>query len=286
MLARETLLAEMLRTGRGLRMQLTVPGVTTIFTKELAKRGSDAMSTPFNAMTAALKSPALKGKLIGVELEYYPANGGVAYGTRGLTEQVGDGSLDHGGREIRKLTWAGVDGRLIGVVGLKLNGRVNSACGLHVHIDVRHLDGTQRHETYERLIKFYPFLKKLVPKSRLRNQYCKWVDNRNTGCRYAAINYRAASSHGTFEFRCQGGTINALKVETWALLCQHLVKVASNPLSNIPRSWKEFIFSLPEPLRSWCILRKEKLHGQSPLLNARTLSGIDLRLSTNLETVV
>lgn len=262
MRAKETLLAQMLRTGR-----------------YVCEKQRMAQNQPVHPKSM----PTLVGKMLGVEIEYYP--GAKEPRETQLSKSVDDGSLNHGGRELRKLTWASKTGRLEGLLALNLNGRVDKACGLHVHVDARHLgkDGLlTAEETYDRLCNFFFALKKLVPKSRRNNRFCKFYNNRpgsecfqepQSGERYAAINWCSFARHGTLEFRCQGGSVNTTKIETWALLCQFLLGFAASPANTIPRNWDGFIIILPEPLRSWCILRNQKLNGDLPEINERTMSG-------------
>ncbi len=261
MRADRTLLADMLRNGR--------------FCNQGRKFSRANVVIPFNVANHRDVISKVKknqfGKLIGVEIEYYPTNQKLRNFSSPLEDITSDGSLNCGGREIRRLTWIGPNGRLRGILSMNLKGKVDKTCGLHVHVDARHL-GSEGFlgsvETYERVIQFYPFLKKLVPKSRLDNQYCRWVNNcfnsdgcQNSSSRYAAINYHSYSEHCTFEFRCQGGSVNPEKIEAWALLCSFLVNYAAREKNNIPKTWLSFINMLPMNLKTWCIQRKEKLYG-------------------------
>lgn len=259
MVARHTLLAHLLRKGRhlneGFKFRQLIHTEKSVCPKD---------------------QTSLTGRLLGIEIEYYPKRGDEVQ-RNALTYTCDDGSLDSGGSEIRRLTWASKSGRLEGLLRLKLAGAINKKCGLHVHVDARHLGSDEllsANETYGRLIELYPMLKKLVPKSRLRNKYCRWADNRDSGDRYAAINFCSFREHGTIEFRCQGGTVNLVKIESWALLCQFLVNFAANPINTMPSRWSNFLAVLPEPLRSWCILRKEKLYGNRITMNERTMSAM------------
>ena len=271
--ADKTLLADMLRRGE--------------FTGKYKRKASWTYpaARPAHPMEIVRSSERFVGKLIGVEIEYYPAGAEDVsrhYNQRNqrelVGEVVGDGSLAYGGREINKLTWISQSGRLEGLLGLPIKGTVNKSCGLHIHIDARHLgkDGLlEAGATYDRLVTFYNMLKHLVPKSRLNPHrsspgwYCKFRSNRHLrghSARYAAINFLSYHKHQTIEFRCQGGTTNKVKIETWALLCQFLVNYAANPANRFPSgrwSWNKFVAIIPEPLRSWVILRKEKLEGVS-----------------------
>jgi hypothetical protein len=263
--AKRTRLAELLRTGRH---------VTN------GEKLKPAVEKP-RAGAARLAKSKKVGQLLGVEIEYYPTRGS-SIDENGLTDVTSDGSLNSGGQEIRRLTWASKNGRLEGLLAMKINGRVDTACGLHVHVDARHLGKNGLLgpiETYERVIKFYPFLKLLVPQSRRSNRYCKFKNNcaGSAGCnyyeRYAAVNFLSYAEHGTFEFRCQGGSTNVVKIETWALLCQWIVNYCANASHALPRNWEKFLELLPTTLRSWCVIRDAKLnYGEE--FNERTLSAI------------
>lgn len=285
--ARHTLLAERLRTGRGLSFT-DISGAAVVPEKVKVNKPRELDSRELlqrkreTSHKIAKELPHLKGKLLGVEIEYYPTNHGNDEPKTPLAHLGTDGSLDNGGAEMRKLTWTSADGRLHGLLKLSLKGKVNSKCGLHVHVDARHLGRgglLPPVETYERLIEMQKHLKCLVPKSRHDNQYCRWINNsrdsrefEDSG-RYAAINYESYQEHGTFEFRCQAGSTNLVKIESWALLCQYLTNWCARPEAAIPSTWTQFVAILPEPLRSWAILRKQVLHGSiSVELSERSIS--------------
>jgi hypothetical protein len=287
--ARHTLLAEWLRTGRGLAFtdqsgKTHVPEKARLEgARQPANPEEQAIRVRERTQKLVKSTPTLIGRLLGVEIEYYPQGEAKAPKTP-LADLGSDGSLDSGGAEMRKLTWTAADGRLHGLLKLTLKGKVNSKCGLHVHVDARHL-GTKGLlgpvETYERLLDIQKHLKVLVPKSRHDNQYCKWMNNcresrecEDSGNRYAAINYAAFKEHGTIEFRCQAGATNLVKIESWALLCQYLLNWCARPDSAIPSTWTQFVAILPEPLRSWAILRKQALHGTDVQLSDRSISAI------------
>ena len=231
------------------------------------------------------------GTLLGVEIEHYPVTR-TTLNSDSLGSYCHDASLDQGGIELRKLTWVGRNGRLNGVLSLKPlleNATVNARCGLHVHVDIRHLpvfsNETQFSvgETYDRLCSIYPILKKLVPPSRLKSRYCKWYNNRygsdsyhcnSYGSRYCALNYDSVSEHGTIEWRMGSGSTNVLKIESWALLCQFLTRWASIQGNTMPRNWDQFIAILPQWLASWCVLRRERLYGDLGPVDERVGSAV------------
>lgn len=269
--AKQTLLAETLRTGGFLRKSFGF-----IKTRRIENMADHMKANATFTSLGAIKKAKL-GKLIGVEVEYYPKGGESNVPAESvLCNVTHDGSLDSGGREIRKLTWIDSNGRLSGLLALKLEGKVNKKTGLHIHIDARHLTVENGRltaaQTYDRLFALSFALKKLVPKSRRTNSYCKWQNSRENGERYTAINFCSFAEHGTLEFRCQAGSTNLLKIETWALLCAFLVDFSSKPENVMPRTWKAFLNILPEPFRTWCYLRAEALYGVPVRLDERTMS--------------
>jgi len=289
--AKHTLLAQLLKRGLPVpdympRSFNVVDHLRTL--RELRKRKKEALSQ----IQKAKQSMPL-GSLLGVEIEHYPLSyTDLPKGSLG--NYVHDGSLNQGGIELRKLTWVGQNGRINGILSLKplLEGAtVNQRCGLHVHVDIRHLptienQSSTQHtvgETYDRLCSLYPIIKKLVPKSRLTSTYCRWANNRSgsdsfrynsQGNRYSALNYDSVSEHGTIEWRMQGGSTNVVKIESWALLCQFLTRWASIRGNNMPRNWDQFLAILPQWLASWCVLRRERLYGDLGPVDERVSSAV------------
>jgi len=95
---------------------------------------------------------------------------------------------------------------------------VNSTCGLHVHLDMRHLKSkVSVKKRAEKLLKFLPMLKAMVPKSRIENEFCK-LDISSFGNRYAAINLESFKKHKTIEVRLHSGTIDKTKIINWCKL--------------------------------------------------------------------
>jgi len=289
--AKHTLLAQLLKRGLPVpdympRSFNVVDHLRTL--RELRKRKKESVSH----IQKAKQSMPL-GSLLGVEIEHYPLSyTDLPKGSLG--NYCHDGSLNQGGIELRKLTWVGQNGRINGILSLKplLEGaRVDTRCGLHVHVDVRHLPpvgcGTELQcdvgETYDRLCSIYPMLKKLVPKSRLRSSYCRWGNNRrdsdsfrsnSAGNRYSALNYDSVIEHGTIEWRMQGGSTNVVKIESWALLCQYLTRWASVRQNGMPRNWDQFLAILPQWLASWCVLRQQRLYGDLGPVDDRVSSAV------------
>lgn len=205
------------------------------------------------------KIKALVGRLIGIEIEFYPGRAGQDFepGINPLVRIGSDGSIGDNGREIRKITWQDRDGRLAGVYGLPLKGsHVDDRCGLHIHVDVRHMSPDCAKLTYDLLTESYPVLQELVPSSRLRNKYCFWDNNREGSSdftrndRYTAINWLAYAEHRTLEFRCQAGQTDPKIIERWALFCQWLTNFTASTDWPIT-TFRELSRYAPENLKDW-----------------------------------
>ena len=290
--AKETLLAQLIKSGLPIPQNM---GTASIIQHIRYLREAKNRKTEKVSLIQHAKKVLPLGSLLGIEIEHYPIHTStLTLPHNGLGNYTHDGSLGTGGIELRRLTWVGLNGRINGILGLKplLEGAtVNQRCGLHIHVDVRNLpsvgNGTTVQcdvgETYDRLCQLYTVLKKLVPKSRLRSQYCRWSNNRrdsdsfrsnSTGNRYSALNYDSVLEHGTIEWRMQSGSTNVVKIESWALLCQFLTRWASVRQNSMPHNWDQFLAILPQWLASWCVLRRERLHGDLGPVDERVSSAI------------
>lgn len=328
MRAKDTLLAQLMQSSTGRYMLLSRDGHVDnlirnatsrymVSLKDLRRASfkrveveASTINDPERIRHFILNTKSKVGKLISVEIECYNLQD---YGkaNRGLTEIVHDGSLSsrHGvGRELRRISWVDKDGRLSGLLGLEKHFKgasVDKTCGLHVHIDARHLpkrisfedqmvDPGYLHtaaETYDRLTLLYPVLKKLIPKSRWNNRYCRLYNNRENsdtyrspadGDRYSAINWCSYSKHGTIEFRLCSGSTNLVKIESWALICQYLFDWCSKRSNTVPTKWPQFLAILPGWMKDWCIMRNLKLHGGFGGMTDRVASAVDFRVSSGV----
>jgi len=72
----------------------------------------------------------------------------------------------------------------------------------------------------------------------------------------------------------QSGSTNVVKIESWALLCQYLTRWASVRQNSMPHNWDQFLAILPQWLASWCVLRRERLHGDLGPVDERVSSAI------------
>lgn len=103
----------------------------------------------------------------------------------------------------------------------ELGAKVNTSCGLHVHLDQRHQkDSAEVAKTFQKLVRSLGLLYTVVPKSRRKNTYCKRNREANLekaihGERYKAVNCTAYHRHKTLEVRLFGGTLEATKIINW-----------------------------------------------------------------------
>lgn len=260
--ARATLLAQCLRRGIPpftLAQSQAVGNDTRSAIRFTRERNRQTPENPRGPLSFAI----LRGRLISIEIEYYPT--GSTPATSATRDVKTDASLHRGGFEITQIVWAD-NGRLPGLTRLRLPGRVDKTCGLHVHVDIRDLTKEQAVRVYERLVTLSRWFRRLVPPSRLRNRYCRWRANNTPNTdRYCAFNWHSYREYGTIEFRMQGnfnpqggrvpGHLNMLAIENWALVCAHAARWARG-WDPTPRTWRNFLDLFPEPERSWVILRR------------------------------
>ena len=134
-------------------------------------------------------------------------------------------------------------------------GEVNKSCGVHVHLDTRHISRAATITRGKRLGSAVAWLKLLVPKSRAKSTYCK-------GTFSTTEKYQAVTMHNytigreCVEVRLHSGSLNANKIVNWIELL-HYIKNHYNHLGT----WEEFLQSgCPLHLKMWAINRKEKFN--------------------------
>jgi hypothetical protein len=116
---------------------------------------------------------------------------------------------------------------------------VNETCGLHVHLDARHLKRPSVERVGASLGHSLPILKYLVPKSRQKNTYCELRVSKlvkittlagNNEERYCAINLTSYPKYKTIEIRLHQGTIDSKQIQSWI----ELLRVISNAKLTSP----------------------------------------------------
>lgn len=114
---------------------------------------------------------------------------------------------------------------------------VNNTCGLHVHLDARHLQEKGVKRIGRRLGNALPVLKWIVDPSRHTNNYCalavsEFRDSRDY--RYNAINLTSWFEFKTVEVRLHGGSTNFKKIKNWIELLRFLAS------TRVPRNFSTF----------------------------------------------
>lgn len=135
---------------------------------------------------------------------------------------------------------------------------VDTACGMHVHVDARDLTGDEYVRTFAFYAERQDMMDLLVAPSRRNNTYCgkydaatiaRAKDEASTldkgdagyrygqGNRYYTVNLCSYTTHGTIEFRQHQGTLNGTKAVAWVrLLLAIVVKVQAVAEETIART--------------------------------------------------
>jgi hypothetical protein len=100
----------------------------------------------------------------------------------------------------------------------KLGAQVNKSCGMHVHLDARHLDESQVLEIGKKFKNALPVLLQMVPSTRRNNTYCRPSVSDLSGGRYHAVNLTAYRKYKTVEVRMHSSTTDFNKINNWIQL--------------------------------------------------------------------
>jgi len=190
-----------------------------------------------NRILDVSKKPMTDETHVGIEIEFFLTEDSIrAFKTELVSSKYAkmlalgqDGSLSstwsgYLGRELRICSPASKLNEVLTFVSDRIrayDGKVNSSCGLHVHLDARKVTGYLPETMYKNLLTCQAQLYKLVPASRRKNKYCtrsKVTDYGRTKSRYKAINSRSVWKYQTLEVRLHSGTIEAEKIEAWVRL--------------------------------------------------------------------
>lgn len=109
-----------------------------------------------------------------------------------------------------------------------MDHKVNTSCGLHVHIDCRgRVEGDVR-ATAKRMTAWLIALKEFVPESRRNNNdYCALSFSETN--RYRAVNFTAFRKFRTLEIRLHSGTVDYTKIIAWIRLLELLFVLHGKP---------------------------------------------------------
>jgi len=182
-------------------------------------------------------------------------NAGYTHATTRRWKVVSDASVS-GGCEVVSPVLSGVEGlrelakvfRVLAAIG----GRVDSSCGIHVHVGASDLDDAGRARLVRLADDAYRNrgIRYLVSPSRRSTIWARAIDSRTVAAaengsvdwnvlpsgrhdtnfsRYQWLNCEPLrpGRYGTVEFRLHQGSLDAEKVAAWTLLCIRLVETAS-----------------------------------------------------------
>jgi hypothetical protein len=184
---------------------------------------------------------------------------GYNHNTRGHWKVVSDCSLSGSQAfELVSPILQGANGieqvKTVGRVLTAIGAKVNTSCGLHVHVDARGLTQPELKRICKMWMKYEACFDSIVPASRRNNRFCQAIRTkyatldaafaaidaaRNLGdlrvavngiggspSRYHKLNLESLLRHGTVEFRQHSGTVDADKMTNWVELVGAFVESA------------------------------------------------------------
>lgn len=140
-----------------------------------------------------------------------------------------------------------------------LEAKVNTSCGLHVHLDMRAQDNDILEIIESNLKKSLDVLFKVVPKSRTTSSYCKKQVSTE---KYSAFNCGHLRSYGTIECRLHSGSIDFQKIKNWSLVLKSLVDrhtLVNRKIKNV--SDLVNAFKIQDEQKNWLEMRFKKFNG-------------------------
>lgn len=173
---------------------------------------------------------------------------------------------------------------------------VNDKCGLHVHLDARHLKPRGARLLARRLGRALPVLKWIVDPSRHDNHYCK-LDvgpfGRSHVNRYFAVNTQAYFHYKTLEVRMHGGSTNFKKIKHWIELLRF---IASARMPKPLATFQDLIdLGIPEYLveyadrrinrlnpNAWSILMPKPAPAPMPLIEIKGIPAREIGPGENI----
>ena len=116
--------------------------------------------------------------------------------------------------------WGKMKSVLDGMV--KSGAKVNSSCGNHVHLDMRHRTHSSALRTATKVREaINNWGHRLVSYQRSNNSYCG-INREHVGNRYTAVNIQCLGEHNTVEIRLGMPTLNFYKLKYWSQFLQYL----------------------------------------------------------------
>jgi hypothetical protein len=160
---------------------------------------------------------------------------------------VYDGSVSNGAEVVSPILNESRLNEAVAVAKIlkKAGARVDTATGFHVHIGISAFGNATNSALSQFVLNYYSMhhaIGALVAPSRLRNQYCKvlnqheaedvasYVDNGGlrspNGNRYVSLNLESIDRHGTVEVRLHQGTLNGVKAIAWSQFIAGLIEIS------------------------------------------------------------
>ena len=137
--------------------------------------------------------------------------------------------------------------------------KVNTSCGLHVHIDCRGRTADDVRAVAKRMTAWLIALKEFVPESRRNNTDYAALSFSETN-RYRAVNFVAFSKYKTLEIRLHSGTVDYTKIIAWVRLCELLFVLPTKPKAGAQGVAALSQLPLPEYERSYWLKRHAQLN--------------------------
>jgi hypothetical protein len=169
-------------------------------------------------------------------------------------------------------------------------GKVNTNCGLHIHVGVKDLAPAQRAKIVRHWYNATTVVHTFVAQSRIGNHFCAQMQQRevdqvatllelNVGHartfethtnKYRSLNVLPFPKIGTFEFRLHQGTLNATKVRNWVTLLLAFVGGFATeeqvPVGNTVERTERFLDILVAKTQAPANLKKYFVHRQGVLV--------------------
>lgn len=168
---------------------------------------------------------------------------------------------------------------------VKAGAKINSSCGNHVHLDMRHRSHSSSMRTASKVRDaINTWAHRLVSYSRSHNSYCG-INREYQGNRYTAVNIQCLGEHNTVEVRLGMPTLNYYKLVYWSKFLQYL----ATPRTNVA-TFEDFMQSdAPVDLKHYAfkrILRFQDTYvtnGLNPLHNFDSYSNAFCQIDGSVE---
>ena len=137
--------------------------------------------------------------------------------------------------------------------------KVNTSCGLHVHIDCRGRIEADVRKIAKRMTSWLIALKEFVPESRRNNSDYAALSFSEVS-RYRAVNFTAFQKYQTLEIRLHSGTVDYTKIIAWIRLVELLFALNSKPKAGAQGVSALSQLPLTEYERSYWLKRHAQLN--------------------------